>query len=217
MIVTPVQYDLVLPPSGGRSPGIHVSSIIRNIAIENKLLDVEEMNELSLIASTEITDPIALARIGLGIGWERYYIPEVLSRYHNVDDHPPEICHDGIFMSRDGESVSVIITVEGPRWVTVIHEVKCTYKSTRTVGNLDTQWMWLAQIKAYCIARGTRFAVLHVLFVCGDYKYPIRPVSRAWQLEFSQEELNSNWDLLRDYKDLWISKQAGKENNKWLE
>jgi hypothetical protein len=215
MIVTPVQFKLVLPSSEGRSPGIHVSSIIRNIAIEEGILAPESIEELSLIEPKEIVDPVSLARIGLGIGWERYYIPEVLSRFHNVEDHPAEVSHDGVYLSRDGESVSVIITVDGPEWATVVHEVKCTYKSIKTVRNLDSQWMWLAQIKAYCIARNTRFAVLHVLFVCGDYTYPMRPVSLAWQLEFTQRELDSNWDLLREYKDLWLSKRE-KEDNKWL-
>jgi hypothetical protein len=207
MIVTPVIYDLVLPSSEGRSPGIHVSSIIRNIAMENGILQVNEVDELSLIEAHSITDPVALARIGLGIGWERYYIPEVLTRYHNVDDHPPEAFLDGIYMSKDGESVSVIITVEGPRWAKVIHEVKCTYKSINTVGDLTRQWMWLAQIKAYCKAANTRFAVLHVMFVCGDYTYPIKPVPLAWQIEFTDQEIESNWDLLREYKDLWIARQ----------
>jgi hypothetical protein len=214
MIVTPVQYKLVLPSSEGRSPGIHVSSIIRNIATVEGILTPEAVEELSLIESHEIVDPVALARIGLGIGWERYYIPEVLSRFHNVDDHPPEICHDGVYMSRDGESVSVIITVHGSQWVVVVHEVKCTYKSVNTIRNIESQWMWMAQVKAYCIARKTRFAVLHVLCVCGDYTYPIRPVPLAWQLEFTQEELDSNWNLLREYKDLWLARQRRQED-KW--
>lgn len=232
MIATPVHIDLILPPPDGRSPGIHQSAIVRNIAIENKILTTDTVEELSLIDSRDILDPVALARIGLGIGWERYYIPEVLSRRHNVLDHPPEIEYDGVFMSMDGESVSVIITSldGGQTWINhhaaVVHEVKCTYKSIRTVAGkeyrvcssielaqyIQGQWMWMAQIKAYCIARKTRFAVLHVLFVCGDYSYPMRPVNLAWQLEFSQEELDSNWELLRDYKDHWLAMQA-REND----
>jgi hypothetical protein len=220
MIVTPVEYSISLAPSAGRSEGIHVSSIIRNIAIENKILETNELDELSLVDSREITDPIALLRIGLGIGWERFYIPDVLSRLYNVDDHPPEAHHDGVFLSRDGESVSVIITTEGPKWAVVVHEVKCTYKSVRTVMGksglatdiLLSQCMWLAQIKAYCIARNTRFAVLHVLFVCGDYSYPIRPINLCWQLEFTQAELDNNWAMLVDYKDMWLAKQA-REND----
>jgi hypothetical protein len=81
-----------------------------------------------------------------------------------------------------------------------VHEVKATYKSTKTVGDLSSQWMWLAQMKAYCIAKGTRFAVMHCWFLCGDYSYPIRPRREVWEIEFTQEELDSNWTLLADYK-----------------
>jgi len=221
VIVTPVTFDLQLPPPDGRSPGIHQSSIIRNIAIEHGILTPDAVEELSLVDSRDITDPVALGRIGLGIGWERYYIPEVLTRHHNVLDHPPEICHEGVYMSRDGESVSVIITSTGPRMACVVHEVKCTYKSVRTVAGRDyviataeelaqaiqRQWMWMAQIKGYCLARKTRFAVLHVLFVCGDYTYPIRPKNMAWQLEFEDIELENNWATLRDYRDHWLASQ----------
>ena len=83
----------------------------------------------------------------------------------------------------------------------IVHEVKATYKSTRTVGDLSSQWMWLAQIKAYCKGLDTRHARLHVLFLCGDYTYPIKPVLKVWDIEFTQEEIDANWELLRDYRD----------------
>ena len=60
--------------------------------------------------------------------------------------------------------------------------------------------MWLAQMKAYCIAVGTRFAVMHCWFLCGNYKFPITPQRIVWEIEFTQDELDNNWNLLADYK-----------------
>lgn len=147
-----------------------------------------------------ITDPVAILRISIGLAIEQYYIPEILSHY-GVIDHPGELFYDGVYMTHDGEDQSVIITLGGKCGLhTRVHEVKATYKSTRTVGDLSSQWMWLAQMKAYCIAKGTRFAAMHCWFLCGDYKYPIRPMRLVWEIEFTQEELDNNWSLLADYK-----------------
>jgi hypothetical protein len=68
------------------------------------------------------------------------------------------------------------------------------------VGDVTNQWMYLTQLKCYCKAAKTRFGKLHVLFLCGDYTFPIRPVARAWMIEFTQKELDSNWELMVDYK-----------------
>jgi hypothetical protein len=198
-------YPMFLPqPKTPRSPGVHVSSIIRCIATEAGILKPEWAEELSLVDARTITDPVAILRISIGLAIEQYYIPEILSHY-GVLDHPGELHYDGVYMTHDGESESVIITLNerGKNHVGVyqrVHEVKATYKSTRTVGDLSSQWMWLAQMKAYCIAKGTRFAVMHCWFLCGDYKYPIKPIRLVWEIEFTQDELDNNWNLLADYK-----------------
>lgn len=178
-----------------------MSSIIRCIAIENGILKPEWAEELSLVDAREIKDPVAILRISIGLAWEQYYIPEILAQTQGVVDHPGEMEVDGIYMTHDGEAVSVIITSgRDTMWGLTCHEVKATYKSTKTVGALDTQWMWLAQIKAYCKGLGTRFAYLHCLFLCGDYTYPIKPLLRCWQIEFTQDEIDANWELIVDYK-----------------
>lgn len=189
---------------------MHQSSIIRCIATETGILKPEWCEELSLADVREITDPVAILRISIGLAWEEYYIPQVLAHFRGgVLDHPSELFYDGVYMSPDGEEVSVIITPQEIAARLYIHEVKATYKSTKTVAGakeeelpiqLEAQWMWMAQIKAYCIAKGTRFAVLHVLFLCGDYKFPIKPQLRAWEIEFTQEELEDNWFLLSMYR-----------------
>ena len=54
----------------------------------------------------------------------------------------------------------------------------------------------LAQTKGYAKAKGTRFVDLHILFVCGDYSFPIRPVLRVWRITFTQAEIDENWDVI---------------------
>jgi hypothetical protein len=210
MIVTPVEVALTLPPPVGRSAGVHVSSIIRCIATETGVLDPRWTEELSLSDVREITNPEAVLKIHIGLAWEEHYIPLLT----DVADHPGEMCVDGIYMTHDGESLSVMVTPPNQCYwsgslVEVVHEVKATYKSIRTVGDLSTQWMWLGQMKAYCKGKGTRFAELHCLFLCGDYSYPIRPRLLRWRIEFEQREIDDNWDLLREYKEQFKRRQDG--------
>lgn len=194
MIINPTESRLMLPaPLSPRAVGVHVSSIIRCIAIEMGLLQGDDAEDLTLADSREITDPVAIMRMSIGLAWEEWYIKQILS-LEGVADHPPSMVLDGIHMSPDGESVLPCMNL-------CIHEVKATYKSTRTVGDLSKQWMWLTQMKAYCKGAKTHYAKMHTLFLCGDYKFPIQPQIRTWELDFTSKEIDDNWDLLREYRD----------------
>ena len=212
MITIEIPVTLTLAPSRlPRSEGVHVSSIIRCIATESGILRPEWAEELSLSDARSITDPVAILRISMGLAWEEWYIPTVLGPLYGAVDHPGEMEYDGVYLTHDAESLSVIITDKENPLAEVIHEVKLTYKSTNTVGtDIASQWMWISQIKAYCKAKGTRFAMLHVLFVCGDYTYPIKPILKCWQIEFTQQEIDDNWDLLFDYMRLRQAIEAEK-------
>lgn len=203
MIAIEIPIDLRLPEAHGRSAGIHVSGLIRCIATQQGILKPEWAEDLSLTDVREITDKVAILRISIGLAWEAHYIPML----GTVLDHPGEMQLDGVYMTHDGESVDSVITAAGNRGKVelIVDEVKATYKSTRTVGDLSTQWMWITQCKAYCKALNTRFARLHVLFICGDYSYPISPILKCWQIEFTQEEIDMNWELLRDYRDYRVA------------
>jgi hypothetical protein len=217
MLVTEIDIPIFLPPPHeARSEGYHVSPIIRCIASENGALAPQWVEELSLVDVRTITDEIALNRICLGLAWEDWYIPQILARY-NVLNHPGEMKYEGIYLTHDGEDLSVTVTEHGYRATIRVHEVKCTYKSTRTTASLESpkNFMWLSQIKAYCIARGTRYAVLHIMHVCGNYSYPMSPLRRTYELEFTDQELESNWRMLKEYKELWLSRNP--HERKWLE
>jgi hypothetical protein len=210
MKATPIPVNLTLPDSPiFRSKGVHVSGIIRCIATEMGILKQEWVEELSLVDVRQIVDPVALLRISIGLAWEEYYIRRILCS-EGVTDHPGEVKVDGVYMTADGESLDVIITPEDPQGTSqlVIHEVKATYKSTNTVGELVDEWMWMQQIRAYCKGAGTRFAKMHVLFLCGNYKFPLQPQLKCWLVEFTQEEIDESWELLTSYKDYRLAKES---------
>lgn len=190
-----------------RSVGVHVSGLIRGIAFETGVLKPEWVEELSLIEvgpSMRFSDPVVALRVNMGLAWEDFYIREYLEPA-GVLDHPGEYECDGIYMSPDGEELAQVL-ISGRRTHKLkIHEVKCTYKSTNTVGETEgellSQFMWLCQIKAYCQGAGTTLADLHVLFVCGDYSKPIKPMKKIFHLEFEASEIADNWAMLKNYRD----------------
>lgn len=193
-----------MPVNGApRSEGVHLSRIIRNIAVENGVLKKEWVEDLSLVeaggdaAETwwNNLDDASRLRMSIGLAWEEWYVTQL----GNVVFHPGEMQVDGIYMTHDGESLDTIMTPKGPNLHLCLHEVKATYKSTKTVGNLETQWLWLAQTKGYCKGLNTNIAYLHTLFLCGDYKYPITPQLKVWQIIYTDAEIEDNWDLCVSY------------------
>lgn len=192
---------LIVPPAGPpRSPGVHVSRIIRKIAVENGVLDPKWVDDLSLLEVGnsgwwESLDESTQLRMSIGLAWEEWY----LNQLEGVVFHPGEMQVDGIYMTHDGESLDYLVTNGKKQMGLVLHEVKATYKSTKTVGNLLTQWMWLAQTKSYCKGLSTRVAYLHVLFLCGDYSYPMSPKKKIWKITYTQAEIDDNWELMMDY------------------
>lgn len=226
MIITPLPVTLAYPESKTpRSPGLHLSNIIRGIALETGILDKLEAESLSLIEVSgedwwaTLDEPSKL-RIVIGLAWEQWYIPTL--EVEGVVDHPEELCVDGIYMSRDGESLDVILSEpstsihrqEQPSiYIPALHEVKHTYKSVKTVTDIEKQWMWMSQMKGYCWAMQTTTAYLHVFCAVGDYKvkhisspfgkemgvYDIEPKLLKWRFDFTEFELERNWSLMTDF------------------
>lgn len=208
MIVTIEPSTLTIPQSKTpRADGIHVSSIIRAIATESGILKpewCEEIDLLELNPSTRFNDMTVILRICIGLAFEEWYIPQL----PGVVDHPGEMKVSNIYMNHDGEELSRFLVDRREEYHIVVHEVKTTYKSMNTVGMdakaLESQWMWKAQVMAYCKGCNTRFAIIHVLFLCGDYSRPIRPQLWLYRVEFTQEEIDNNWTLLEEYRDIRV-------------
>lgn len=202
MIVEQIPTAIGMPPEDApRSPGIHLSKIIRNIAVENKALDAKWVEDFSLVEVDDggvwwnSLDPASQLRMSIGMAWEAWYL-QTLS---HVAPKPGELCIDGIYGTPDGESLDMVATAHGTKPVLCLHEIKTTSKSTNTVANLETQWLWLAQTKGYCKGMGTLVAYLHVLFLCGDYSYPITPQLKVFKITFTQMEIDDHWEMILSY------------------
>lgn len=187
-------------PRHPRSAGVHVSNIIRAVALQNGSLDPRWVEDLDLSDVSQEQwwaklDTASKIRISVGLAWEEWYIPQL----GDVADHPGEMKVNGIYMTHDGESIDTLLTESGQTPIIALHEVKATYKSTKTVGDLSTCYMWLAQTKAYCKGLNTLVAYIHVLFLCGDYKFPITPQLKKFRVTYTQHEIDDNWEQLVQY------------------
>jgi|SRR5579863_560691 len=188
--------ELLLPfpyavPTDGqkveRSTGLHLSEIIRRAAYKLRLLTPDDDQTEEEFFDFSQVKRIPQLRMHLGIAWENY-ISQLLPQKpgHTLMFHPGELYLSDIAMSPDAIEF-------GPDGQVIIHEFKCTWKSSR--GIIDKQWMWLTQIKGYLKAVGGNHARLHVFYVRGDYAASW-PEATTWELEFSDRELDDNWEML---------------------
>lgn len=173
-----------------RSAGVHVSDLIRSIAVRTGVLKSEtvKVGRRSETLIEGITPDSLL--YALGLAWECWaagLYPEMVWQPHEVE------C-DGISMSADG------ITLDGAQ--SVVEEFKGTRKSAHVQGSprpIEGEWMWLAQLKSYCRGWDTDRARLHVLYVNGNYRFGEldgAPQYLRYDLGFSQRELDDNWALM---------------------
>lgn len=196
-------------PSGlPRSEGVHLSGLLRSMAVEYGFLDKQWAEDLKLVevagsgeAWWAALDEDSRIRMSIGLAWESWYLPQL----PNVLHQPGEMCVEGIYMTHDGQSLDVVMTEKRRKHILAIHEVKTTSKSINTVADLNIfnhkNWMWLTQTACYCFAAQTVMAYLHILYLYGDYSRPLRPKLHVWKLEFTDEELENIWARVRDYRD----------------
>lgn len=185
--------------------------VVRSIALETGILDPKWADDIGL---TEVSgngarwwkslSMGAKLRMSMGMAWESWYLQNMSDLLPSVLPHPHEMCLNGIYMTHDGESLDTIWTPQGPRLEQAIHEVKLTYKSTNTVGELGDKlrsgvsknWMVETQTKSYCKGLDCLVGYVHMLFVNGDYSHPYEPVLKVWKLTFERAERDESWDRI---------------------
>lgn len=184
--------DLIPPMK--RSPGKHVSEILRRICIDRGMYE----------ESTEIDQ----TRLVLGQAFEKAILEWRRARFPNRYVQIGEMCLDGIYGNMDDLD---IIERE-------VSECKCTWRSAFAADKCDLDtvpgpdhpirgpqyWKDWAQVMAYCkmsssvlktpIYKG-RLMLCHVQ---GDYR-EFKVVYREWTKTFSQTELNNNWLMIKHY------------------
>lgn len=231
MIVTDTLIPLVTPPpmtdqdgtQVSRSPGVHLTTITRYIAKQSGLLKVEtqrfvgkdvlisdeeedrleEKRKLGLSPSQKI--PL---RMALGMAWEEW----AAHLYPDMVWQPGEMSLEGVAMTPDG------VTERTKTQPLTVDEFKCTYKSSLVKGSprdIRMEWLWLAQVKAYCLCLRTLGARVHVLYVNGGYRFGEGevPEYRVYGVQFTRQELEANWGLvMRNKEKAWREEKAEMKN-----
>ena len=167
-------------PDPGRSPGLHVSDLVESLATKLGYLDPQGWDKYGTL------------RAEIGQAWEDRLGAHLERKLPCFCYHPGELHKDGIAGTPDGEE----ITDDG----LLIHEIKLTWIGLgnpfyrRRPGLIP--WYWEAQIKAYCHMAQTRNAILHRVYLNEAYKPP-RPVYWALGMEFTRQELERHWEMMR--------------------
>lgn len=170
--------DLLLEASPARTPGLHLSQIIRSIcqALEPKKYADGPVNPL-------YTDP--------GFTFERVLETAWSSRHAGNIFRPGEFDHDGVLCSPDYIDLST--DPEG-----VLVESKMTEMSMVGCPTDPKFRKWLWQIAAYCHVLGLRKSRLHVLWLKGNYK-EIRRAYEVFSIEWEDGEAAQTWAYLTNH------------------
>lgn len=177
-----------------RSKGIHLSGVLRYIAISTGALKGKVGGVVS--TSGEVDEESMPIRMALGMAWERW----VAGLYPEMEWQPGEVELDGIVGSPDGFTYDASIAGDVARRMgvdspLVVEEFKCTWKSSfhPFLSKKNDLWMW--QGMGYAHMMGTRWVRWHAMYVNGDYRVGGcgEPTYKKYLVEFSQNELEGNW------------------------
>lgn len=184
MFTTDVTNDWVLtlpgptPGTPPRSPGLHVSDLVRAAAIDMHLFQPDD-------ETAGFSQP-SINRMCAGLAWEEWLSRQYAGR---VQFHPMEVDVHGAKGSPDGFSLT--------SGNVNVHEFKFTWKSANTP--VSRCWYWVSQIQAYLLGLQTTQAFLHTYHVMGDYRGS-GPIYRVTYMEFTVKEIHENWQLLEQYR-----------------
>jgi len=165
-----------------RSEGRHVSAAIRRLCIkfghfdDSPFPDDKTRMELGSAFEDGLADFLA-----------RRIVASNPERYIRIGEQ----VLDGIYGTPD------ILDLET---MTII-EVKLTWLSTKNDPDGKKFWKYWTQIKAYCHMLGIRRGQLWICHINGDYRGS-GPIMNVWEPdagEFSEDELRTNWSMIRAY------------------
>lgn len=198
------------PGAGPRSSGIHLSGILRKMALQYGKLPPEYANDDlgKLIRETPVAlagDSATLCRLGFGFAWETWIVRHTRHHWANFTYQPGEFERDGIVCTPDAIS-------EEPDGTPATHSFKLTWKSMGGRKPISGEWLWLAQIIGEAAAISDTLccpctkAYLHVAYVNGDYKRDGGPGNgphyRVYDMTTTPEEIEMAWGEFMQHRDL---------------
>jgi len=199
-----------------RSPGRHVSEVIRELAVSRGIWKQDDQEELDFtLAKYEAARggdvvklyPQAMYRIAAGLAWESWYGPQQDINFHAIGELQKDRIigtPDGLFFDDDGG---------------VVPEIKYTWKSSRSdretpQERISKEYPWTCQGCSYCrlcspervkiwtqngivMCSDTlvRRADFHVFWAQGNYRGS-GPELRVYRVEFTPEEVLANWNVI---------------------
>ena len=121
---------------------------------------------------------------------------------------------DGIFYHIDGMEAGGIAEMKSTRMGTRVKiDPDLPPRAADNYKDIDVEDLpssWLKQLKAYCKVKGTTKGSLIVIHV-------IQPDIRGWEIEFTQEEIDKNWNyLIRRRQILEMSHEYGRPPKPFL-
>lgn len=184
-----------------RSPGVHVSDLLRQTALRQNLYTEEDRQ-----------DDMPL-RILLGLAFEE----SAARLYPTMHWQPGEVEHGGLAGSPDG--LSILAQFDLPNNAAV-DEFKYTGKSMRRKGaptqpnytvlledlkDIREEWIWMHQGMSYVnLLRRMRIGYdrmnlcrFHICWKYGAYVRPFTEIYMRYLVQFSEPELAGNWALLQ--------------------
>ncbi len=193
-----------LPVSHLRSPGVHLSGVLRYIAQESGILakpspppppspSPSSPPGVDSTSFPDMDEDIMPLRMMLGMFFEE----GAVGLYPDMQWQPGELERDGVFGTCDGLSVT-------PAHGLLLEEFKLTWKSEWNYGKdrfTSANWLWMSQAKGYLAlmqANGIDIAPMvrfHVCWVAGDYRPP-SPKLMRYVVEYTQKEIDSLWGLV---------------------
>lgn len=184
MICTPIE-DAELMSEIGHSTGPRTTGVLH-------LSDIYKILMVRLQPKRFGGDkPMDMQRVEVGLLFESM-LEEALARRF-AHHRPGELISvEGVYMSPDGVNLTLAAG----------EEYKATYMScgkgiTDENGEPSEKFVhWFVQMKGYAKWLGVTRYLLRVLFLAGDYSWPIGPQFKSWDITFTDEEIDENWTML---------------------
>lgn len=181
MKITPIDHGLDLQASDlVRGEGLHISTVYN---------DLYQHLEPKRFPKGGTPNPVSMA---MGTAWEKH-LEYLLAKNGVSASRPKEFrTEEGIYFSPD------LILFNGHARV---GEIKLTSMSARDLPTEPTTVLpgkvnkWLTQMMAYALKLGVGHARLYGLFL----HEPYNPQLRAFDIEFTDRELQENWSMLMNH------------------
>jgi hypothetical protein len=170
-------------PPPARSPGVHLSGVLRYIASTIRLKGIWE---------SVLEDEYPL-RMAIGVMWEEF----CASLYPDSVWWPDEIQRDGVYMTCDGQCV-----IEKPRVAEgmALEECKATSQKRRRGDEFLRDWLRMHQGQGYCMGYQTNLVRWHMLYLQGDYNGS-GPQYIRYLVAFTAEEIRKTWNMVLQNRD----------------